>query len=129
MSRVPDMASFPGLTTLDMSNNNITQVTSHDLRFLNNLQELYLGGNEISVLDLNFPVLANLRILSLNNNPLTNLPNVYGFPFVHDPVFNMQNINLYCDQALCPMKDPFRRVRYFSKKPCPRKQRVIPHEV
>ena len=52
---------------------------------LSNLQELYLGGNNIEILPLEIENLSQLRQLWLNNNQITSLPSEIG---------NLTNLNV-----------------------------------
>ena len=53
-------------------------IYKREIRFLTNLKELNLSGNNFSGLPAEIGQLANLEVLNLANNPLTGLPQELG---------------------------------------------------
>ena len=69
------VADLAGLTTLDMTNGNITSLKSGDFAGLTNLDYLFLGLNSFTTLPPDvFSGLTALEALSLSNNALSSLP-------------------------------------------------------
>ncbi|WP_171014971.1 leucine-rich repeat domain-containing protein [Culicoidibacter larvae] len=61
------------ITTLDLSNKGITDISDDDFKYLNQLQHLYLQKNQLQVVP-NFSTITNLLTLDLSNNLLTEIP-------------------------------------------------------
>ena len=68
-------AHLATITSLDLSNKNITTLKAEDFDGLSALQELRLNGNQLKTLPANvFSSLSSLEALFLNQNQLINLP-------------------------------------------------------
>lgn len=68
----PFLKKYDGIQ-LNLSYYNITQIPS-DVKYLNNLQRLYLNTNQLTQLPREIGQLTNLHTLYLYNNQLTQLP-------------------------------------------------------
>lgn len=64
--------------TVDLSGRNLSGSLKGEIRFLTNLKELNLSGNNFTGLPAEIGQLSNLEVLNLANNPLTGLPQELG---------------------------------------------------
>ncbi|MFM2374564.1 MAG: leucine rich repeat containing 40 [Candidatus Parcubacteria bacterium] len=73
-----DIFAIQGVTTLDVSNNNLEGALPGEIRLLSNLRVLDLSDNKFTGVPAEIGQLAELRVLDLSNNPITGLPNELG---------------------------------------------------
>ncbi len=67
-----------GITTLDLSHNNLTGALPAEVRHLSNLEVLDLSNNNMTGVPAEVGQLSQLRVLDLSNNPITGLPYEIG---------------------------------------------------
>ncbi len=75
---IDNLSGMTGLTSIDLSDNNIIDFS--DLRLIPNLESINLSGNNISVIPDISTSWANLSVLDLHSNNLTDTSGVQGHP-------------------------------------------------
>lgn len=72
------MSFSEGTTVINLSNQGLSGSLKAEVRFLSNLTELNLSGNNFTGLPAEIGQLSKLQVLNLANNPLTGLPYELG---------------------------------------------------
>nr|BAN20280.1 conserved hypothetical protein [Riptortus pedestris] len=75
---VKELAAFPKITSLDLSNNKLSTLNKSFAVSLTHLVKLDLARNELKELPKNFGLLVNLKYLDLYKNKLESLPLSFG---------------------------------------------------
>lgn len=115
---------LPSLKSIDLSNNEITQMQIGFMKKLKTLEALNLSGNKINSLGIgSFQQMENLRVLDLSNNRLSKLP-IGAFQ-----TLNLDSLDLSGNQISTVDKTSFQNLSTISLNLAGNNLSVLPAEL